>query len=57
MTIPVFNGGIQAKLSADVIDYEISLLPSKDSLKKVNAMNDFKNDKMIVSKNSRYHSH
>ena len=47
VTIPVFIGGVQARLSADVIDYEISLLLSKDSLKKANAMVDFKNDNMI----------
>ena len=47
VTIPVFLGGVQTRLSADVIDYEISLLLSKDSLKKANAMVDFKNDNMI----------
>lgn len=47
VTILVFIGGVQARLSADVIDYEISLLLSKDSLKKANAMVDFKNDNMI----------
>ena len=36
------------KLTADAIDYEIPLLLSKDSMKKVNAMTDFKNDKMIM---------
>ena len=44
MTIPVFIGGIQAKLTSDVIDYEIHLLLSKDSMKKANAMINFKND-------------
>ena len=47
VTILVFIGGVQARLSADVIDYEISLLLSKASLKKANAMVDFKNDNMI----------
>ena len=36
------------KLTADAIDYEIPLLLSEDSMKKVNAMTDFKNDKMIM---------
>ena len=38
------------KLTADAIDYEIPLLLSKDSMKKVNAMTDFKNDKMGFNK-------
>ena len=48
MTIPVFIGNIQAKLTADVIDYEKPLLLSKDPIKMANAMADFKNDKMIM---------
>ena len=48
VTIPVFIGDIQAKLTADVIDYEIPLLLSKDPMKMANAMTDFKNDKMIM---------
>ena len=36
------------KLTADAIDYEIPLLLSEDSMKKINAMTDFKNDKMIM---------
>ena len=36
------------KFTADAIDYEITLLLSEDSMKKVNAMTDFKNDKMIM---------
>ena len=48
MTIPVFIGDIQAKLTADVIDYEKPLLLSKDPIKMANAMADFKNDKMIM---------
>ena len=36
------------KLTADAIDYKIPLLLSEDSMKKVNAMTDFKNDKMIM---------
>ena len=35
VTIPVFIGSIQAKLIADVIDYEIPLLLSKDSMEKM----------------------
>ena len=46
--IPVFIGGILAKLTADIIDYEIPLLLSKDSMKKASAMIDFKNDTMIM---------
>ena len=48
MPIPVFIGGIQAKLATDVTDYDISLLLKKDSTKKVNEIADFKNDKMII---------
>ena len=48
MTIPVFIGDIQAKLTVVVIDYEIPLLLSKDPMKMANAMTDFKNDKMIM---------
>ena len=48
VTIQVFIGDIQAKLTADVIDYEIPLLLSKDPMKMANAMTDFKNDKMIM---------
>ena len=48
VTIPVFIGDIQAKLTADVIDYEIPLLLSKDPMKMANAMADFKNDKIIM---------
>ena len=36
-----------AKLTADVVDYETTLLLSKVSMKKANAMIDFKDDKMI----------
>ena len=36
------------KFTADTIDYEITLLLSEGSMKKVNAMTDFKNDKMIM---------
>ena len=42
------------KLTADAIDYEIPLLLSEDSMKKVNAMTDFKNDKMIMFQYTRY---
>ena len=47
------------KLTADVINYEIPLLLSEDSMKKVNAMTDFKNDKMIMFQYTRYiiHNH
>ena len=48
MTIPALIGGKQAKLTADFIDYEIPLLLNKDSVKKTNAMIDFKNDIMTV---------
>ena len=48
VTIPVFIGDIQAKLTVVVIDYEIPLLLSKDPMKMANAMTDFKNDKMIM---------
>ena len=44
MTIPVFIGSIQTKSTSDVIDYETHLLLSKDSMKKANAMINFKND-------------
>ena len=36
------------KFTAYAIDYEITLLLSEDSMKKLNAMTDFKNDKMIM---------
>ena len=36
------------KLTPDATDYEIPLLLSKDSMEKVHAMTDFKNDKMIM---------
>ena len=36
------------KLTPDAIDYEIPLLLSKDSMKKVHATTDFKNYKMIM---------
>ena len=36
------------KFTADAIDYEITLLLREDSMKKVNAMTDFKNNKMIM---------
>ena len=45
------------KLTADAIDYEIPLLLSEDSMKKVNAMTDFKNDKMIMFQYTRYIIH
>ena len=46
--IPVFNGGMQNKLTIDIIDYDISLLLSKDSMRKVNEMINFKNDEIIM---------
>ena len=48
VTIPVFIDRIQAKLTIDVIDYEIPLLPSKDSMEMAIAIIGFKNDKMIM---------
>ena len=48
VTIPVFTGCIQAKLTANVTDYEIPLLLSKDSMRRTNAMIDFTNDKIII---------
>ena len=45
---PVFSGRMQVKLTADVIDYGIPLLLSKDSIKMTNAMIDFKNDEIIM---------
>ena len=36
------------KLTSDVTDYEITLLQSKYSMKKVNSMTDFKNNNMIT---------
>ena len=48
VTIPVFAGCIQAKLTANVTDYEIPLLLSKDSMRRTNAMIDFTNDKIII---------
>ena len=58
VTIPALIGGKQAKLTADFIDYEIPLLLNKDSVKKTNAMIDFKNDIMTMfQRNRRYYSH
>lgn len=36
------------KLTTDVTDYEITLLQSKDLMKKANSMIDFKNNNMIT---------
>lgn len=47
VTIPVFIF-IQAKLTIDVIDFEIPLLPRKDSMEMASAIIGFKNDKMIM---------
>lgn len=48
VTFPVVIGNIKASVTADVIDYDIPLLLSKESMKRGNTKIDFSSDKVII---------
>ena len=53
ITLPCWMGGVEGKVTTDVVDCNIPLLLSRQSMKATEMILDFKNDKIMVGRNKR----
>ena len=53
VTLPCWMGGVEGQVTTDVVDSNIPLLLSRQSMKSAGMILDFKNDKVTVGRNKR----